>query len=127
MQGQMWLGRMERREPSCGRVGDALRDVDFAVFFGEANERGVGEFEDKAEGGGIGGGVKAVGGEGFGAGVDDELVGDGVANDGGDDGGGAIFEGAVAAGEGVAIVEDVGAGTDFGEGGHQMGLKVGGG
>ncbi len=63
----------------------------------------------------VGGGAAAVAGEGFGAGVQHDLAGDGRADDRRDDSGGTFVKRGRAAVDAVHVVEDVGAGADFSE------------
>src|SRR5665213_4087802 len=85
-----------------------------AVLFGEAEEEGGGvvEYGTVTE---MVAGQQAIGGEGFGAPVQDDALGDGGADHGGENAERAVFERGKSAADEVAIVERVHAGTDFGE------------
>src|ERR1039458_5548544 len=100
-------------------------EVDKAVLFVHLVEARGGGFDDMPEGD-IGGVDEAVRGKRFGAAIDDHVARPGGGNDGGEDAGGAIFHRATAAGDGVEIVEDVGAGANFGEAVKFVGVEEGG-
>ena len=91
----------------------ARADVDLAVLFGELFDPRLRIFNDVAEAAVGDGGC--VSGERLGAGVNDNLAGDGIADDGGDDAGGAVVDGGESRPHGVHVVEHVRAGPHFGD------------
>ena len=72
------------------RAAVARTDIDLAVLFGELFDPRSRIFDDVAKAAVGNGGC--VSGKRLGAGVDDDLAGDGVADHGGDDAGGAVFD-----------------------------------
>src|SRR4051812_30181334 len=80
------------------RALGGLRNVDLAVFLGKACDDGVGVLGNQAVSAAGRVAVEAVRGEGLGAGIDNDFVGNGVADHGGDDPGGAIVNRAVVPG-----------------------------
>ena len=117
----MWFGMMCTRSPtSKARFG--VTEVDEAVLFVHLVEARAGRLHEPSEGdfGGVG---EAVRGESLGAAIDNHLAGARCGDNGGENRGGAIFEPAGAAADGVEVVEDVGSGADLGEAGDFVGVE----
>ena len=105
-----------------GELALDAADIDEAMLLVHFSEDGLGSIDEVAEAdfGGVG---EAIRGESLGAAVDDDLAGAGGGDDGGEDGGGTIFAGTCAHVPSVLVVEDVGAGADFGHAFDAVGLE----